>query len=117
MPGPSSAWSSGSGAAAQEYTFTRRPFDGTLQDLASTVTIDVLLHQRGARLGRSTPFGPCPGAAGVATFSVPGSRRLDEGFAVRDGAAIRTSYVRPAGAAEDPNVIDAMKNALCAPPA
>ncbi|MGA8575629.1 MAG: hypothetical protein WB609_08115 [Candidatus Cybelea sp.] len=115
MPGPRSAWSSGTGTTAQEYSFTRRPFDGTLQDLASTVTIDVLLHHRGARLGGSNPFKPCPGAAGIATFSVPGERRLDEGFAVRDGVAIRTSYVRPAGVAEDPNVIDAMRNALCVP--
>lgn len=117
LPGPSGAWTNGNGANAATYALTRRPYGGTLQDLASTVAIDVLLHHRGARLVGSVPFRPCPGAAGVATFTVPRGRRLDEGFAVRDGTSIRTSYERPAATPEDQGVLEAMRNALCIPPA
>jgi hypothetical protein len=85
--------------------------------LASAVTIDVLLHHRGARMAGSNPFRLCPGAAGVATFTLPIGRRVDEGFAVRDGFSLRTSYERPGQAPEDPNVIEAMRAALCVPPA
>lgn len=117
IAGPPSEWSTGSGTGAQTYAYVNRPFAGTLADLASAVTIDVLLHHRGARMAGSTPFQPCPGAAGVATFTLPSGRRLDEGFAVRDGSSIRTSYERPGQTPEDPNVIEAMRAALCVPPA
>jgi hypothetical protein len=33
---------------------------------------------------------------------------------VRDGQAIRTTYLRPAGTSADPNVTQAMQTALCA---
>lgn len=116
-PGSSDEWSNGSGAALQSYGVVRRPFSGSLQDLASAATIDVLLHHHGSRLRGSSPFAPCPGAAGVATFALPDAQVLEEGFALRDGGSTRTTYVRPAAAAADPSVNDAMQNALCVPPA
>lgn len=115
MPGASAAWTSG-GAKAQEYFYARRLFGGTLQDLASTVTIQVLLRHRGARFKGSVPFAPCPGAAGVATFTLPDGETVEEGIAVSGNQSIRTTYVRPAGAPSDPNVAEAMQSALCITP-
>jgi hypothetical protein len=118
LAGAPSTWSSGSGAAAQEYRYLTTPFTGTLGDLASTVTIDVLLHHRGARLrGSVVPFAPCPGAAAVATFTLPDGSTLEAGFALRNEQAVRTTYTRPTGSPADPNVADAMQKSLCIAPA
>lgn len=84
-----------------------------MQDLASAVAIDLLLHNRGAKLRSSEPFAPCPGAAGVATVALPGGRTLREGFAVHDALAVQTVYDRPAAAQPDPNVQLAMQSVLC----
>jgi hypothetical protein len=113
IPGATDAWSSGSGANAQEYRYSKSPFGGSLQDLASSVTIDALTRYRGAKFQRSTPFPPCPGAAGVAAFRLANGRMLQEAFAVRDGQAIRIRYSRPAEAALDPAAVQAMQTALC----
>jgi hypothetical protein len=113
IPGSSDAWSRGNGAAREEYSFSRKTFPGTLQDLASAVAIDTLLRNPGGKLRSSDPFPPCPGAAGVATLSLRGGSALREGFAVHDGVAVRTTYTLPAGAQPDPNVISAMQNVLC----
>ncbi len=113
IPGSSDAWSRGSGVAREEYSYSRKTFPGTLQDLASAVAIDTLLHNPGGKLRSSDPFAPCPGAAGVATLSLRGGSALREGFAVHDGVAVRTSYTLPAGAQPDANVIAAMQNVLC----
>ncbi len=114
IPGASAAWSNGSGAAAQEYYYTQKKFGGALQDLASQVTIEELLEHFGAKFRGSAPFAPCPGAAGVATFALAGRTTLQEGFAVRNGQAVRVRYTRPTGAPVDPSVAQAMQNALCA---
>lgn len=106
------AWTRGDGAAQQQYGYSSASFSGSLQDLASQVTIDTLMR-RGGRLHGSLPFAPCPGAAGVATFALPGGRVLEAGFAVHDGRAIRTSYTRPAAAPPDSNVTSAMQSVLC----
>ncbi|MBV8067742.1 MAG: hypothetical protein JO113_07175 [Candidatus Eremiobacteraeota bacterium] len=116
IPGASSAWATGAGSTAQEYRYVNRPFGGTLQDLASSVTIDVLLHHRGAKLQGSVPIAACPGAAGVATFLLPSSQTLEEGFTVADKRSVRTSYLRRTGAAADPSVTAAMQKALCITP-
>jgi hypothetical protein len=113
VPGASAAWSTGSGAQRQEYSVETSQFAGSLKDLASRVTIDELLRNRGAKLQGSLPFEVCPGAAGVATFTLPGSATLQEGFAVRNGSAVRTRYLRPAGTPVDPAVAPAMQNVLC----
>ncbi|MBV8531338.1 MAG: hypothetical protein JO104_08470, partial [Candidatus Eremiobacteraeota bacterium] len=89
MPRASGAWSSGSGAGAQYYRYSKAQFSGGLQDLSSQITIDTLMRHEGARLrGSVVPFGPCPGAAGVATFALPDHATLEEGFAVHNGQAI-----------------------------
>lgn len=106
------AWTRGSGAAQQAYGYGSSSFSGSLQDLASQVTIDTLMR-RGGRLHGSLPFAPCPGAAGVATFGVPGGRVLEAGFAVHDGRAIRTTYTRPVGTPVDQSVTAAMQTVLC----
>lgn len=116
MPGASAAWTSGSGATAQEYRYVQREFGGTLQDLASSVTIDVLLHHRGAKLQASVPVTACPGTAGVATFALPGGKTLEEGFAARDNRAVQTTYLRPTGTPADPAVTAAMQSSLCIAP-
>jgi hypothetical protein len=115
VTGASAAWTSG-GTNAQQYFYHRTNFGGTLQDLASTVTINVLIHHRGARFRNSVPFAPCPGAAGVATFILPNGSTLEEGFAVSGGDSIRTTYIRPPGAPSDPSVAEAMQSALCVTP-
>ena len=115
IPGSVSAWTNG-GANAQQYSYHRANFGGTLQDLASTVTINVLIHHRGARFRNSVPFAPCPGAAGIATFVLPGGATLEEGFAVSGSDSIRTTYIRPADVPSDPNVNEAMQSSLCVTP-
>lgn len=107
------AWRRGSGASLQTYAYTVRSFSGMLPDLASQVAIDVVLQHRGAKLRSSNPLPPCPGAAGLATFTLPEDKTLEEGFAVHDGQARRATYVRPSGTAADPAVATAMQNLLC----
>jgi hypothetical protein len=113
IPGASGAWSSGSGSNAQQYVYHKNPFGGALPDLASQVTIDVLLQHHGAKLKGSQPFGPCPAAAGLATFALPADKTLQIGFAVRDDQAVRVNYIRPAGAPIDSNAAEAMQRVLC----
>ena len=114
VPGAANTWTSGSGANHQEYSYDQSAFGGSLKDLASRVTIDALLRYRGARLLGSVPFGPCQGAAGVATFRLAGGDTLQRGFAVRNDRAVQTRYLRPTGAPVDPNVDQAMQAVLCA---
>lgn len=116
IPGTTTGWTTGTGAGTQIYLYATRSFGGTLQDLASQEAVNVVLRYRGAKFHGSNPFGPCPGAAGVATFSLEGSRILERGFAAQNGKATETSYLRPAAAPPDDAVLDAMKAALCAAP-
>jgi hypothetical protein len=116
IAGATDAWTNGTGPNAQEYRYARKPFDGTLQDLASSVTIDALLRHRGAKSKGSQPFAACPGLAGVATFALPDESILQEGFTVRNGLSVRVSYSRPAGSQVDASAASAMQNALCSRP-
>ena len=59
-PGVTNAWSNGSGAALKSTTYPRTAFDGTRQDLASRVTIDALIRDRGAKLSRAFRSRPAP---------------------------------------------------------
>ncbi len=113
IAGERNAWSIGSGEQYQEYRFSSSPFGGGLPDLASQVTIATLTQHRGARLQSSVPLTACPGAAGVASFSLPGGRRLENGFSVHNGTAIRITYVR-AGGRSDARALEAMRKTLCA---
>ncbi len=114
MPGASGAWTNPSGS--QEYHYSRAGFGGTLQDLASRVAIDVVLHEHGAPGARlqSTPFAACPGVAGLATFKVAGGKTLTEGFAVHDGEAVRVRYIRRSTEEFDAAAEQAMQAVLCA---
>ena len=113
VPGTSGAWTTGSGSTHQEYYYTKTAFGGGLQDLASRITIDALMRNRGARLQGSLPFGPCPGAAGVATFRLYAGATMQVGFAVRNGQAIQIRYLRPTGTGVDPAAAAAMQTTLC----
>ncbi|MGA8099470.1 MAG: hypothetical protein WB810_12530 [Candidatus Cybelea sp.] len=114
VPGANAAWTTGSDRSEQQYSYTKTPFSGGLQDLASQVTIDNLMRHRGARFHGSLPFPACPGAAGVASFSLPDQTTVQEGFAVHDGQAIRVRYARPSGVKADPSATQAMESVLCA---
>ncbi|MGC1379995.1 MAG: hypothetical protein WA814_03085 [Candidatus Baltobacteraceae bacterium] len=113
MPGASTTWTNGTGPNAQTYAYSRVSFAGSLQDLASQVAIDVVLHERGTRLQHSQPFAACPGIAGLATFKAPGGKTLAEGFAVRDGEAVRVRYVRRSSDPSEASAEQAMQAALC----
>ena len=75
--------------------YASRTFSGVLSDLASQVAVDVVLQHRGASLRSSNPLGPCPGAAGLAMFALPGAQTLEEGFAVRDGRSVARNLRAP----------------------
>jgi len=113
LGGVADTWVTGSGADQQQYFYNKAPFSGALSVLASRVTIDVLMRNRGAKLEGSLPFGACPGEAGIATFGLSNGSTVEVGFTVHDGQAIRTQYARPKGAPVDPNVKPAMQSVLC----
>ncbi|MBV9233981.1 MAG: hypothetical protein JO030_08060 [Candidatus Eremiobacteraeota bacterium] len=113
VAGDSNTWSIGTGTSLQQYRLTATPFDGGLHDLASEVALQTLTGHPGARLEGSEPFGPCPGEAGIASFRLPGGRRLEEAFSVHDGKAVRVAYSRPAASRSDPGADDAMRRTLC----
>lgn len=105
-------WAHGSGAEQQRFYFSRKPFVGTLHDLASQQAIDNVLKHRGSRLIASDPFGPCPAFAGVERFEYE-HRILREGFAVQNGQAVLVTYIRPVNVPIDSSVTQAMKRTLC----
>ncbi|HTU70908.1 MAG TPA: hypothetical protein VMF11_11380 [Candidatus Baltobacteraceae bacterium] len=109
-------WVNGSGAEQERYTMTSAAFNGSLKDLASQQTIDIVLKNAGTRFVQSVPFPNCPGQAGLATFRSP-KAIVEDGFALEGERAVTILYVRPSGAAESPEVLAAMNAALCVPPA
>lgn len=115
VPGSPTAWTTGSGASQQQYSYVRYSAAGSVHDLASQEVINVLLHHPGARFKRSDPFAPCPGLAAIETFTW-GQRTLQEAFTVRNGQAIVASYLRPNSAPPDPEVSHAMERLLCLGP-
>lgn len=101
-----------------EYFMMKRTANssGTLSDLASQVTTDTLLHNRGARLLRAEPFPPCPGEAGDQTFTVTtphGPALLRVAFTQWNGTTTIASYERPAKATDDPDAMKALRRAVC----
>jgi len=117
---------SGSGAQqftarpGEHYSLTRKATsNGSLSDLASQVTMDTLLGHKGAKLLEAQPFKACPGEAGEQTFRLPaasGAAVLHVGFAQWNGKTTIVSYQRPAGAADDPRAMEAMRHELCSNP-
>jgi hypothetical protein len=95
----------------------RKPYTGTLQDLASQLTVDIVLSHRGAKFVSSTTFRPCPGIAALAHFTLGASRALDEAFAVIPGnQAVLVTYTHPRNRSISPAVRAAMEKALCVTP-
>ena len=89
---------------------------GSLSDLASQVTTDTLLRYRGAKLLKAEPFAPCPGEAGIQTFTVPGKAGpalLRVAFTQWNGTEKIASYERPAKASDDPAAMDQLKRTVC----
>jgi hypothetical protein len=116
IAGTSTGWTSGTGSSAETYRFAKRSFGGTLQDLASQEAINVVMRYVGAKLQSSDPFGPCPGMAAVASFRLGTSKLLAQGFAVQNGQAVQTTYIRPVGKPVDRAVAQAMQRTLCRAP-
>jgi len=114
VAGATTTWSNGSGATLQTYTYAKKSFNGTLQELASQQAVDVVLRRRGAKFTQSTTFAPCPGMAAIASFTLGTDRLLEQGFAVQSDRAVLVTYVRPKSATFDPAVSKAMESALCA---
>ncbi|HEY9180860.1 MAG TPA: hypothetical protein VIO32_09070 [Candidatus Baltobacteraceae bacterium] len=89
-------------------------YSGTLSDMASQITTDTLLRNRGAKLLEAQPYRPCPGEAGLQTFALQGGRTLLQvAFTQWTGTAVTASYRRPAKAPEDPKAADALRRAVC----
>lgn len=97
---------------AQVFTATSKPFDGTTKDLASQITLDTVLKRHG-KLLRTVAFPPCPGEAGVQTYSIPPSTLLTIAYAAYGDKALTASYSRPKNAPEDPAATDAMRSTVC----
>lgn len=85
--------------------------------MASEVTTNTLLRDRGAKLVKAQPYPPCPGEAGLQTFSLSGGRTvLQVAFTQWTGMAVIASYKRPASAPDDPKASDALRRAVCSSP-
>lgn len=92
----------------------QKNYGGTLSDMASSVTTDTLLRYKGAKLLKAQPFAPCPGEAGMQTFSLDAGRAvLEVAFTQWSGTAVTASYRRPVTAPEDPKAADALRGAVC----
>ncbi|HTX55841.1 MAG TPA: hypothetical protein VMD47_01935 [Candidatus Acidoferrales bacterium] len=105
-------WVQGSGAAQERYVSTSTAFSGSLKDLASQETINVILRYPGAHFVSSVPLAACPGEAGLATFR---SRKatIESAFSVQNDRALTILYERPAGAKPSDAVTSALGAALC----
>lgn len=116
VSGKSGSWTLGSGTIQQSYRVVSAPFNGSLAALGARETIAVVLGNHGTRMRSTMPFAPCPGAAGVATFTA-GTRIIEAAYAIRDGRGITIRYVRPANVSESAVVQAAMQRTLCVAPA
>ena len=105
-------WSRGSGTAVQRYSYEKKSYPGTLQDLASQEAVNVALRYKGAKFAHSDIFPACPARAAIVTFNL-GPRILQEAFAVANGNSVTVTYDRPASAPTDPAVASAMEQTLC----
>lgn len=97
---------------AQSLTISTQSFSGTLQDLASLTTVNVVQKYRGARFSGATTFAPCPGEAGLQTFR-QGGKNLQVAFSVWSGQAITVVYSKPASLSDDKAALQAMAGNVC----
>lgn len=104
----------------EEYTIKSNPnATGTLKDLASTVTTNVLLRHKGSKFVRADLFPGCEGEAGLQTFTMSGPKGRDillVAFTQWNGAALTVSYQRPAGTPVSKQALDAMTKTVCTAP-
>lgn len=104
----------------EEYTATSNPnANGTLKDLASQVTTNVILRHKGAKFVKAQPYPTCPGEAGMQTFTINGPKGEDilrVGFTQWNGAALTASYQRPANKPDDRRALEAMTSTVCTAP-
>jgi hypothetical protein len=104
----------------EEYRSSSNPNStGTLKDLASQVTTNVVLQHKGAKFLKADPYPGCPGEAGLQTFSVPapgGEDVLRVAFTQWNGAALTASYLRPRSEADNQQALDAMTRTVCTAP-
>jgi hypothetical protein len=105
-------WVQGSGPAQQRYVTSSAAFGGSLKDLASQETINVILRYPGAHFVSSIPLADCPAQAGLATFRSP-KQIVEAAFSVQNGQAVTILYSRPAGTEPSKDVAPAMSAALC----
>lgn len=96
----------------QWLTISSQPFSGTLKDLASQTTINVLLRNRAAHFTGAANFSPCPGEAGLQTFR-QGDKLLQAAFSVWNGQAVTVVYSRPASQPDDKAALAAMAGNVC----
>jgi hypothetical protein len=64
---------------------------------------------------KAEPFAPCPGEAGLQTFTVPGKppQLLRVAFTQWNGTEKIASYERPAKASDDPAAMDQLRRTVC----
>lgn len=115
LPGSEATWTNGTGAERQTYAYDKASFAGTLQDLAQREIVNTTLRDRALKFVKSDVFHPCPGLAGIATFS-GGGQTVQDAFAVESGNAIVVRYQRPSAAHDDPAAVAAVQRALCVAP-
>jgi hypothetical protein len=99
-------------AANQTFVYSSKPFDGTTKDLASQITLDIVLKRHG-KLLRTVAFAPCPGEAGLQTYRIPPATLLLIAYAAYGDKALTATYTRPASAPEDPAALAAMQKSVC----
>ena len=92
-----------------------RSYSGTLADLASLTTTNMVLHGK-AKLLSAAPFQPCPALAGLQTYQAAGKRLVKVAFAVQNGRMVQAKYLRDDAERDDPAAIDAMAANVCALP-
>ena len=100
----------------ETFRIAAGPFDGTLKDLASQTTTDVILQQQ-VKYRSGVPFSPCPGEAGLQTFaSVPPAKVVQAAFSVQNGRKVVAEYIRPVQKPDDAAATAALAANVCVTP-
>lgn len=105
----------------QYMSFRQEHFNGSLKDLASLTTTNVILRHRGSRYVNGVPLPACPGEAGLQTYTLPAgaghpSDLLKVAFTVWNNTAITIEYERPSKASDSKSAMQAMAESVCTAP-
>ncbi len=106
-------------ASKQTWIAAGGPYSGTLSDLASQKTTEVILNNKalGAKFLNGVPFSRCPAVAGLQTFALRSIHMIAEvAFAVQGSRQVTVTYQKLIGDPDDPAAIDAMAANVCALP-